>query len=75
MFSDLSFHFYGSLLAFLLCFSNLMELSEQWGEKTELTKNMKHNGSTALSYLVGGSADVLSIVCPGNRPYCQLAAV
>lgn len=39
------------------------------------TKDMKHNGSTALSYLVGGSADVLPIIGPCNRHYGQLAAV
>lgn len=36
---------------------------------------MKHDGSTILSYLVCGSADILPIVGPRNRPYGQLAAV
>lgn len=43
--------------------------------KTELTKDIKHKGRDALSYLVGGGADVLSIVSSGDRPYGQLAAV
>lgn len=36
---------------------------------------MKHDGSAALSNLVGGRADVLPKVLPHNRLYSQLAAV
>lgn len=36
---------------------------------------MKHNDSAVLIYLVGGGADILPIVGPGNRLYSQLAAV
>lgn len=41
----------------------------------KLTKDVKHDGSAILSYLVCGSADILSKVGPGNRPHSQLTAV
>lgn len=39
------------------------------------TKHMKHYGSTVLSDLIGGSADVLPEVGPGDRLDGELAAV
>lgn len=42
---------------------------------TERTENMKFNSGVAPCYLVGGCADIVSIICPDNRRYDQLAPV
>lgn len=51
------------------------ELSQRNNSGTERTKNMQHEGGAALCYLVGGSADIFSVICPDNGRYGQLAPV